>query len=110
MQYSKGCDSKGIDAVSLYVPKFSVTKRAGRLNVNAYHVLFALVYLYQAYWCLSTAGGKLSNVCYVCLLGINYYAIHDHWICHTPHISPRTLHASPLSTLTIHNSQPTTSL
>jgi len=61
MRYSQKCDSKRIEAISLYLPKFSATKREGRKNVSGYHIVFALIYFYQAYWCISTSGDPYRN-------------------------------------------------
>lgn len=49
------CDSKGIDWVSLYKPKFSASSGKKR-RVKFYHLAFLAMYVYQAVWVLSTIG------------------------------------------------------
>ena len=61
MQHPLESDSKRIASVSLYRPKYSASsskKRRGG-NVSAYHVVFLMLYFYQAYWCFRTSGGEM---------------------------------------------------
>jgi hypothetical protein len=47
-------DSKRIVAVSIYSPKLAAPIFGRRIRL--YHVVFAIVYLYQVYWVCSTIG------------------------------------------------------
>lgn len=49
------CDSKRIDWVSLYKPKFSASSGKKR-SIKFYHLVFLVIYAYQAVWVVSTVG------------------------------------------------------
>ena len=49
---SHECDSKRIDRIYVYRPKFST----GRHRVRFYHGIFLLLYIYQLLWVASTIG------------------------------------------------------
>jgi hypothetical protein len=49
---SHECDSKRIDRIHVYRPKFST----GRRRVRFYHVVFVVLYIYQLLWVASTIG------------------------------------------------------
>ena len=50
--YGKDTDSKRIETVSVYQPKFS----AGRSRIRLYNVVFLVLYVYQILWVSSTIG------------------------------------------------------
>lgn len=58
------CDSKRIEYVTLYKPKFASSSGAGgpkgekkrRAPIKAFHFVFWALYVYQAYWCFRTSG------------------------------------------------------
>ena len=57
--FAKETNSKRIDSVTLYKPKFtpkSGSKRRGQ--IKAFHIVFLFIYMYMGYWCFTTVGGK----------------------------------------------------
>lgn len=60
------CSSKRIAHIELFRPKTIVgssssSSSSGPPPLKKYHLLFALVYLYQAYWIVSTVGGPYKD-------------------------------------------------
>jgi hypothetical protein len=53
------CDSKRIEAVSLYRPKLAPGAPGRRIKL--YHLLFVVAYVYQIYWVASTIGEPYSK-------------------------------------------------
>ena len=52
--FPRDCDSKRIDAVAVYKPKFSAG--TNRRRIRLYNVLFLVLYCYQVAWVASTIG------------------------------------------------------
>jgi hypothetical protein len=50
------CSSKRIAHIEMFRPKTIVSSSSNGPPLKKYHLLFALVYLYQAYWIVSTMG------------------------------------------------------
>ena len=54
VKFSKECDSKRIEEVSVYLPKLSTGSRKRRIRL--YNVVFILLYVYQLAWVMSSIG------------------------------------------------------
>jgi len=54
VQFAKDTDSKRIESVAVYNPKFSTGARRGRIRL--YNVAFIVLYIYQGLWVASTIG------------------------------------------------------
>lgn len=50
----KESDSKRVERVHVYLPKFSAGSK--HRGIRLYHVFFLVLYVYQIYWCASTVG------------------------------------------------------
>eukprot|EP00521_Asterionellopsis_glacialis_P010024 CAMPEP_0195288728 /NCGR_PEP_ID=MMETSP0707-20130614/5273_1 /TAXON_ID=33640 /ORGANISM="Asterionellopsis glacialis, Strain CCMP134" /LENGTH=1602 /DNA_ID=CAMNT_0040348627 /DNA_START=32 /DNA_END=4840 /DNA_ORIENTATION=+ len=50
----KGTDSKRVERVHLYLPKFSAGTKKARLRL--YHIIFIIIYIYHVIWVSSTVG------------------------------------------------------
>jgi len=56
-EYSRECDSKRIQSVTLYKPKLSLHQSSkSKRRIAAYHIVFFVAYIYQVYWVASTIG------------------------------------------------------
>lgn len=55
LQFAKDTDSKRIESVSVYQPKFSAGA-GGRRRIRLYNVVFIVLYIYQALWVFGTVG------------------------------------------------------
>ncbi len=60
--FGKECNSKRIESVTVFKPKFTSTTSKTRSQIKAFHLVFFCIYLYMGYWCFSTAGGKFKVV------------------------------------------------
>eukprot|EP00551_Chaetoceros_affinis_P010542 CAMPEP_0203668656 /NCGR_PEP_ID=MMETSP0090-20130426/5232_1 /ASSEMBLY_ACC=CAM_ASM_001088 /TAXON_ID=426623 /ORGANISM="Chaetoceros affinis, Strain CCMP159" /LENGTH=1630 /DNA_ID=CAMNT_0050533151 /DNA_START=285 /DNA_END=5174 /DNA_ORIENTATION=+ len=55
-EFAKECNSKRIESVTLYKPKFIPSKNGSKRHIKAFHFIFLFLYIYMGYWCFSTMG------------------------------------------------------
>ena len=66
MSFAKECNSKRIDNVTLFKPKFTPNQGSNsnngnkrrRRQIKLFHLIFMIIYLYMGYWCFQTCGGE----------------------------------------------------
>lgn len=73
MSFAKECNSKRIDNVTLFKPKFTPNQGSNsnngnkrrRRQIKLFHLIFMIIYLYMGYWCFQTCGGEFFLFCFV---------------------------------------------